>query len=427
MPAIPSPRAGRRPRLEIIPFIDIMFFLLATFMMVSLSMIDIQGIDLNLPGANSAKPQDQNDHTQTVSVAKSGELFLNKEPITLSNLQERFSQLITGDPETRLVVQGDYDCSVWTCRRSLRQRPDARIEQVGNSNGPSGATVSPMPFEGRSVLSMAALVLPSSLSSIARRILPRWRISPDGSSGVRSRCGNRRARAGRATRNACRGGDRGIRGDPEGSAGGGATRYNGRTGGNSGTGCGGGPGRSGGTSCSGRTERPRRNQRARNAARAGAFTYGHARARRRTRDGSVGAAGTCAHADCQAAAAKSSRFRQARQRAAEGEGGRVQSRDGGERGKVGSCGLLAEPSSGLSRRSEAKRTARSSSLSCRRERCWARGISDAHQKLRLSDFGRFGARGGAQMEVPSGDHRRSQGFLDSESSGSIHARLEARR
>ena len=110
MPAIPSPRAGRRPRLEIIPFIDIMFFLLATFMMVSLSMIDNQGIDLNLPGANSAKPQDQTDHTQTVSVAKNGELFLNKEPITLDALQERFGQLITGDPETRLVVQGDYDC-----------------------------------------------------------------------------------------------------------------------------------------------------------------------------------------------------------------------------------------------------------------------------------------------------------------------------
>ena len=79
-------------------------------MMVSLSMIDNQGIDLNLPGANSAKPQDQTDHTQTVSVAKNGELFLNKEPITLDALQERFGQLITGDPETRLVLQGDYDC-----------------------------------------------------------------------------------------------------------------------------------------------------------------------------------------------------------------------------------------------------------------------------------------------------------------------------
>lgn len=79
-------------------------------MMVSLSMIDNQGIDLNLPGANSAKPQDQTEHTQTVSVAKNGELFLNKEPITLDALQERFGQLITGDPEIRLVLQGDYDC-----------------------------------------------------------------------------------------------------------------------------------------------------------------------------------------------------------------------------------------------------------------------------------------------------------------------------
>ena len=110
MSAIPSPRSGRRPRLEIIPFIDIMFFLLATFMMVSLSMIDNQGIDLNLPGATSARPQDQTDQAQTVSVAKSGELFLNKEPITLRTLQERFSQFIEEDPETRLIVQGDYEC-----------------------------------------------------------------------------------------------------------------------------------------------------------------------------------------------------------------------------------------------------------------------------------------------------------------------------
>ena len=46
----------------------------------------------------------------------------------------------------------------------------------------------------------------------------------------------------------------------------------------------------------------------------------------------------------------------------------VQSRGGGERSSVGSCGLLAEPSSGLSRRSETKSTTRSSSLSGRRER-----------------------------------------------------------
>ena len=110
MPAIPSPRAVRRPRLEIIPFIDIMFFLLATFMMVSLAMIENQGVELNLPKAASAKSQDFVDHTQTVSVTKSGELLFNKEPIAFPALEERLTQLIAADPEARLVVQGDYEC-----------------------------------------------------------------------------------------------------------------------------------------------------------------------------------------------------------------------------------------------------------------------------------------------------------------------------
>lgn len=110
MPAIPSPRVGRKVRLEIIPFIDIMFFLLATSMMVSLSMIENHGLELNLPTATSAKPQDQVENTQTVSVAKTGELFLNNEPITLSALRARFGQLILENSQTRLVLQGEHDC-----------------------------------------------------------------------------------------------------------------------------------------------------------------------------------------------------------------------------------------------------------------------------------------------------------------------------
>jgi biopolymer transport protein ExbD len=55
---IPSPRAKRRARIEI-PLIDIMFFLLATFVMVSLSMIRNQGINVNLPVAATSAPQDR--------------------------------------------------------------------------------------------------------------------------------------------------------------------------------------------------------------------------------------------------------------------------------------------------------------------------------------------------------------------------------
>jgi biopolymer transport protein ExbD len=56
MTIIPSPRGQKRARIEIIPLIDIMFFLLATFVMVSLSMVKNQGIPVRLPSAATGQP-----------------------------------------------------------------------------------------------------------------------------------------------------------------------------------------------------------------------------------------------------------------------------------------------------------------------------------------------------------------------------------
>jgi biopolymer transport protein ExbD len=50
-----SPVPIKRARIEIIPLIDIMFFLLAACMLVSLTMINMKGIDVNLPTATSAQ------------------------------------------------------------------------------------------------------------------------------------------------------------------------------------------------------------------------------------------------------------------------------------------------------------------------------------------------------------------------------------
>ena len=44
-----SPIPHKKARIEIIPLIDIMFFLLASFMMVSLSQVHLKGIKVNLP------------------------------------------------------------------------------------------------------------------------------------------------------------------------------------------------------------------------------------------------------------------------------------------------------------------------------------------------------------------------------------------
>ena len=48
-----SPIPKKHARIEIIPLIDIMFFLLASFMMVSLSQTHMKGIRVNLPSANT--------------------------------------------------------------------------------------------------------------------------------------------------------------------------------------------------------------------------------------------------------------------------------------------------------------------------------------------------------------------------------------
>src|SRR5438046_2095361 len=104
---IPSPRPSRRARIEIIPLIDIIFFLLATFVLVSLSMVKNNGIAVRLPTASSASPQEQKDAV-TISVAESGLLFLNKEEIALDQLPARLRVLkAEGGEDLRLLINGD--------------------------------------------------------------------------------------------------------------------------------------------------------------------------------------------------------------------------------------------------------------------------------------------------------------------------------
>ncbi|GAB4252114.1 MAG: hypothetical protein OHK005_19320 [Candidatus Methylacidiphilales bacterium] len=110
MPQIPSPRQGRKPRLEIIPFIDIMFFLLATFMMVSLSMIQNHGIELHLPRAVTSTSPEVPPETLTISVDRDGQIFRNREPSNLTALREEFARLGTSGGESpRIILQGDYE------------------------------------------------------------------------------------------------------------------------------------------------------------------------------------------------------------------------------------------------------------------------------------------------------------------------------
>lgn len=103
---IPVPQGRRRARIEIIPLIDIMFFLLATFVMVSLSMIKNRGIPVQLPAAVSGKPQERRIYA-TISVTENGDVYLDKERIALKALSSRLSRMKQKEADLRVFIQGD--------------------------------------------------------------------------------------------------------------------------------------------------------------------------------------------------------------------------------------------------------------------------------------------------------------------------------
>jgi biopolymer transport protein ExbD len=103
---VPSPRTRRRARIEIIPLIDVIFFLLATFMMVSLSMIQNRGIPVQLPAAATAEALESGAFA-TITIAADGALFFDAEPVDLAALGRRLGELRASSAEPRVRIGGD--------------------------------------------------------------------------------------------------------------------------------------------------------------------------------------------------------------------------------------------------------------------------------------------------------------------------------
>src|SRR5215468_6091309 len=84
---IGSPLPHKKARIEIIPLIDIMFFLLASFLLASLSMMRLQSIKVNLPEAVTAKRDFQPD-VVNIAVKANGEIYYEKQKVDLAALQK---------------------------------------------------------------------------------------------------------------------------------------------------------------------------------------------------------------------------------------------------------------------------------------------------------------------------------------------------
>ncbi len=107
---IGSPLRHKKARIEIIPLIDIMFFLLASFMMVSLTMIKMQSIKMDLPTATQAsrefKPEIIN-----IAVDKTGDIYIEKQLMSLADLHTYLSGKFKVNTNLPVYISGDKDAT----------------------------------------------------------------------------------------------------------------------------------------------------------------------------------------------------------------------------------------------------------------------------------------------------------------------------
>lgn len=94
-----------KARIEIIPMIDIIFFLLVFFMISTLSMTINRGLPVSLPKAASS--QQGLRESVNITVTRAGEIFLNKEPIALAAIAQRVQTGVQQDPELLAVINAD--------------------------------------------------------------------------------------------------------------------------------------------------------------------------------------------------------------------------------------------------------------------------------------------------------------------------------
>jgi biopolymer transport protein ExbD len=103
---IVSPLPKKRARLEIIPLIDIMFFLLASFMLVSLSMTKQRTVSVNLPAASTSQTNLKPDNI-SLAVNAAGQVFFEKQSITLDALETMLKERLNANKDLPVFISGD--------------------------------------------------------------------------------------------------------------------------------------------------------------------------------------------------------------------------------------------------------------------------------------------------------------------------------
>ena len=146
-----SPIPHKRARIEIIPLIDIMFFLLASFMMVSLSQTHMKGIRVNLPAAIAPPPSQVKDYV-SIKVQEGNAVYFDNQIVTDDQVLPRLYELHRANPDIKvsisaslMAMHGDVITVLDKVRSAGITKVGYQIRAAGAPAGQPGAPPPPPP------------------------------------------------------------------------------------------------------------------------------------------------------------------------------------------------------------------------------------------------------------------------------------------
>jgi biopolymer transport protein ExbD len=139
---VSSPVPHKRARIEIIPLIDIMFFLLASFMMVSLSQTHMKGIRVNLPAAVAPPPSPVKDYV-SIKVQEGNAVYFDNQFVSDDQVLPRLYELHRGNPDIKVSISASLMAMHGDVINVLDKVRNAGITKVGYQIRAAGAPGAP--------------------------------------------------------------------------------------------------------------------------------------------------------------------------------------------------------------------------------------------------------------------------------------------
>jgi biopolymer transport protein TolR len=146
-------RGGRRGRyrplaeINVTPLVDVMLVLLIIFMVTAPLMTS--GVSVDLPKAN-AQPLNSDSTPLTVSIKADGSIFLQNEPIDISDIVAKLQAIAQSNPDRRIFVRGDKDLAygrIMEVMATITNGGFTKVallsEQTGAPQTPSGTDAKP--------------------------------------------------------------------------------------------------------------------------------------------------------------------------------------------------------------------------------------------------------------------------------------------